>query len=638
MTKIHSSLKFLTAAATGCLLGYSIHLITRDTSGTLIPQSLKHHAEIEIEIPHFNTMMQSRFTPSGFAGNYLAGLHAQRHHDWKNAHRFISHNLKLDEDNTTLLKRAIMLSIAAAEYDKAFERARLLSELEEEESLGQLFLCVEAIKNNDYELAETILAEMQPGGIADFVKPLFQGWLEVVKGNLETDQLKKNAIHLAHGVLMAHYVGDHDKIKRLLAESLLIGGLTINELKRSADIYAQIGEIETAKTLYEQVLQFNAVDQDAIAALKAIENEEEVAQSFISIENPQQGIALVLYDMAKLFYQEGSDDSAHIFAHMALHLDPDHIETYILLAGIAQRNDRGENAIAYFAAVPPTSSYFNEANLEIAKILEDAERYDEAIALLEKQAREFDNKKALIQIGDLHRRQENFAEAIKAYNRAYNDIGAENIIPDFWHLYYVRGIAYERNGEWDKAEPDLKAALDHQPDHAYILNYLGYSWADQGKHLELAEEMIVRALELQPDDGHITDSLGWVLYRNGNFIDAVKYLERAVELLPYDAVINDHLGDAYWQVGRKREARFQWQRAKNHIKNEEELLAQILDKLENGLERLPHALKHDQENSSDTHEPASVHVNNESQSPDYNPSPSETDLPQPGALPNTLSP
>ncbi len=26
-------------------------------------------------------------------------------------------------------------------------------------------------------------------------------------------------------------------------------------------------------------------------------------------------------------------------------------------------------------------------------------------------------------------------------------------------------------------------------------------------------------------------------------------------------MINDHLGDAYWRVGRTREARFQWRRA-----------------------------------------------------------------------------
>jgi len=94
-----------------------------------------------------------------------------------------------------------------------------------------------------------------------------------------------------------------------------------------------------------------------------------------------------------------------------------------------------------------------------------------------------------------------------------------------------------------------------------VLNYLGYSWADQGTHLTKAKQMIERAAELRPNDGAIVDSLGWVEFRQGNDKDAVKTLERAVELQPEDASINGHLGDAYAAVGRKREAEFQWRRA-----------------------------------------------------------------------------
>jgi Flp pilus assembly protein TadD len=45
--------------------------------------------------------------------------------------------------------------------------------------------------------------------------------------------------------------------------------------------------------------------------------------------------------------------------------------------------------------------------------------------------------------------------------------------------------------------------------------------------------------------------------------EAVETLERAVMLLPNDPEINDHLGDAYWKVGRKLEARFQWNIARS---------------------------------------------------------------------------
>ena len=130
-----------------------------------------------------------------------------------------------------------------------------------------------------------------------------------------------------------------------------------------------------------------------------------------------------------------------------------------------------------------------------------------------------------------------------------------------WPLFYSRGIARERAGDWPRAEADLLRALELSPDQPYVLNYLGYTWADQGRNLDRAKAMLLRATELRPQDGNIADSLGWVLFRLGDMRGAVTWLEKAVELEPRSSVINDHLGDAYWAAGRQREARFQWRRA-----------------------------------------------------------------------------
>jgi tetratricopeptide (TPR) repeat protein len=58
----------------------------------------------------------------------------------------------------------------------------------------------------------------------------------------------------------------------------------------------------------------------------------------------------------------------------------------------------------------------------------------------------------------------------------------------------------------------------------------------------------------------MVDTLGWGYYRLGQYDKAVETLERAVELEAGDPEINNHLGDAYWQVGRRDEALFQWRR------------------------------------------------------------------------------
>ena len=146
-----------------------------------------------------------------------------------------------------------------------------------------------------------------------------------------------------------------------------------------------------------------------------------------------------------------------------------------------------------------------------------------------------------------------------AYDRVINRL--RQPMQNDWPLFFSRGVAYERTGQWARAEADLTRALQLSPDQPSVLNYLGYAWADMGRHLEQARDMIQRAAAKRPNDGAITDSLGWVMFRQGKIAEAVKLLERAVGLEPVDATITDHLGDAYWAIGRKIEAHYQWRRA-----------------------------------------------------------------------------
>ncbi len=183
-------------------------------------------------------------------------------------------------------------------------------------------------------------------------------------------------------------------------------------------------------------------------------------------------------------------------------------------------------------------------------------------------------------LGNILRSRKMYAEAVEQYNRAIALITKPE--KRHWAFYYARGTSYERLKNWPPAETDLKMALELYPDQPLTLNYLGYSWVDQGKNLDEGMAMIERAVAIKPDDGYVVDSLGWAHYKRGNFKEAVRYLERAVELRPDDPVLNDHLGDAYWRVGREREARFQWDQALS-LKPDPEDTEKIRRKLADGL-------------------------------------------------------
>ena len=76
-----------------------------------------------------------------------------------------------------------------------------------------------------------------------------------------------------------------------------------------------------------------------------------------------------------------------------------------------------------------------------------------------------------------------FKESIKFYTKIIQSIDKDH--PLFFEATDGRGVAYERLGEWEKAENDLLASLEAKPDQAYVINYLAYSWIEQGKYRKI---------------------------------------------------------------------------------------------------------------------------------------------------------
>jgi Flp pilus assembly protein TadD len=180
------------------------------------------------------------------------------------------------------------------------------------------------------------------------------------------------------------------------------------------------------------------------------------------------------------------------------------------------------------------------------------------------------------ELGDLYRRHEHYEQARDNYLQAKNG-GFDTAI-----LYRNLAIAHERLDEDAQAEVGFKAALQRNPNDPFTLNYLGYWWAESGRHLDQAIQLIEQAVRLRPNSGFFVDSLGWVHYQLGNYQLAVEFLEKATMLEPEDALIISHLGDAYWQTERYAEAQFKWRYAAQ-LADDEDLQAELQTKLASGL-------------------------------------------------------
>ena len=195
-----------------------------------------------------------------------------------------------------------------------------------------------------------------------------------------------------------------------------------------------------------------------------------------------------MFDLASVLNQPETIDLALLYDRVALALRPQFPLAQLLLADILSAQNKPEESLAVLSEIPKDSPYYWSAQLRAAVNLDTLDRTDEAIAQLKTMAAENPNSiGALVTLGDILRSKKRFAEAADAYDEAIRRTEAAGL-PESWTLFYDRGVALERSGQWEKAEADLQKALELKPDQPMVLNYLGYSWIDRGENLEQRHE------------------------------------------------------------------------------------------------------------------------------------------------------
>ena len=278
------------------------------------------------------------------------------------------------------------------------------------------------------------------------------------------------------------------------------------------------------------------------------------------IINLNDVIAELFSTIASTFNSDFTNNFSIIYSHFSLYLKKDFEVAQLYLAELLESDKRYLDANNLYKNIKPSSSFYWHAKLKKARNLELLGENENSILILKKMSNEKkDRYDALKLLGDIYRNYDKYNEAIKFYNEGVSRI--KQIEVTHWELLYSRGIAYERNDEWNLAEKDFLKILELIPDQPDVLNYLGYSWIEQNINLDQAKKFILKAADIRPMDPYIIDSLGWAYFNLKEYDKAVKELERAINLKPTDPIINDHLGDAYLKVNRELEAMYQWKKA-----------------------------------------------------------------------------
>jgi tetratricopeptide (TPR) repeat protein len=191
------------------------------------------------------------------------------------------------------------------------------------------------------------------------------------------------------------------------------------------------------------------------------------------------------------------------------------------------------------------------------------------------------NLKMFFDMANFYKNSKKYEKAIDYYTQIISTLDENSDIRS--DVLYRRGGSYERLGNYIKADKDLLNSLEINPDDAYVLNYLAYSWLERDYNIDEAFQMLEKAYSLKNNDPYIIDSIGWAYYLIDNYVEAEKYLKRAVELMPEDPIVNDHYGDILWKLNRKIQARYFWKNVLSLEDTDEDIRNNIQLKMIDGV-------------------------------------------------------
>lgn len=500
----------------------------------------------------------SSFVGTGAFGDYLQGRFAVQQADLPVAADRLEAALTLEPGLPELANQAFIAAVLAARPDAVRMAASL-----PDNPVARLVLANHEAKVGNWRAAEGAFDDLPGSTLAQALRPLLVAWAQLGDGRsgaamatlqAAADAGRNRPVLILHSAVVADLAGRREDAERLYgAARTEYGGLNVRLAQLLASWQARNGNPDGAAAIIADLVASNG---DMVLARDGLLGEAGTP----AVRNAADGLAEVYLAMAATLRQQNAFDLSQVMLRLALDVRPDFAAARMLLSDIQDGAKQPAAALEALADASPSDALAPVVALRRAALLNELDQTDAATAALEALAAQHpDRPEPLAQLGDILRRRSRFPEAAAAFDRAVARIGTPTRAN--WPLFYERGIAMERAGQWPRAEADFLFALELSPDQPGVLNYLGYAWADQGHNLDRARTMIGRAVEQRPDEGSYIDSLGWIMLLQGDKEGALQQLERAVTLVPEDSTVNGHLGDALNAVGRRREAGFQWRRA-----------------------------------------------------------------------------
>ena len=504
--------------------------------------------------------------------NYLSGI-VSVNQDYTNAaFKYLNKVQSLKNDHSNFNVQFIRTLILLEKFEQAFAFSKDVWLEDEYFFETDLLLGLEFFIKNDYLNAEKHFERLNKISrynllFEDFLGNILIAWIKASENNKE-DSFKfldkvperyHNLKKIQNSFLQCYF----DTSKTQIAFEQLMNNED-SDFSRYNFFFANYLLFKNKNIEAEKVINLSRKTHKSNLLIKQTENfiltgNSKKIKNLFNCKNPMDVIAEIFYVIANIYSTEKNYQLSNFYLKISFFLNNKFTPNKTLLAEnffYQQKYELSKKIYNSLKSIGPVYSWYASINLAI--ILSDIEDKEYAVFDLEDEFNLLLNPdlEHNYELANFFKDREYYQESIKYYSLALQNIKQNHFL--FSKILDRRGTSYERLGDWDNAEKDLKESLRILPDQPHVLNYLGYSWIDRGINIDKALEMIIRANELKKNDGYITDSLGWAFYVKKNYLDAEKFLQRAVEILPLDPIINDHYADTLWMLNKHIQARYFW--------------------------------------------------------------------------------
>ena len=526
-----------------------------------------------------------------FLSNYFSGIVAYENSDNFQALKFFNSSKFLIKQHDAYLERYTFSLVLEGKVKQAINQIKQNSTKANSNFFqANLLLAIDSLKKNDYKKSEDYINRsyefINNDKFALIIAETFKQYLYVFKEKkLSSTKKTFGNFSFINEVFQRCYLNDQNTKNYF---DKLVNSQ--NDADYSRYIFFFINYL-VENNKYEEAKQitdnFDYLNSSLLISQgkKWIEDKKfESFKEIFSCTNSSDIVGELFFLVANLYSSQDDYEKSNFYLNIANYLNPKFTFNLSLLAENHYLNKDYANTQKTLEIFDKNDEFYYWFRLKKeAQII--SKNFDEDASLnfinLKFEGIDSPNEKMIFDIANFNKNAKRYSEAIKYYDQILLNIDKNSEL--YAEILYRRGGSYERSGDYKRADKDLLKSLEINPDDAYVLNYLAYSWLEREYKIDIALGMLEKAYAARSNDPYIIDSIGWAYFLVNQYEKAENFLKRAVELMPQDPTVNDHYGDILWKLDRKIQARYFWLSVLNLEEAEDEMKKNIQEKLIDGL-------------------------------------------------------